>query len=65
MFTVFGATGHTGSVVVERLLAAGKQVRVIVRSADKAPQAPSRSSAMSPIRSWSTGRSRAPKARTS
>jgi uncharacterized protein YbjT (DUF2867 family) len=37
MFTVVGATGHTGRVVVERLLAAGKQVRVIVRSLDKAP----------------------------
>jgi len=42
MFTVFGATGHTGSVVVERLLAAGKQVRAVVRSADKAPQATER-----------------------
>jgi uncharacterized protein YbjT (DUF2867 family) len=30
MFTVFGATGNTGSVVVERLLAAGKQVRAVV-----------------------------------
>jgi uncharacterized protein YbjT (DUF2867 family) len=34
MFTVFGATGNTGSVVVERLLAAGKQVRAVVRSND-------------------------------
>ena len=42
MFTVFGATGHTGSVVVERLLAAGKQVRAVVRSADKVPQATER-----------------------
>jgi uncharacterized protein YbjT (DUF2867 family) len=30
MFTVFGATGNTGSVVVERLLTAGKQVRAVV-----------------------------------
>jgi uncharacterized protein YbjT (DUF2867 family) len=35
MFTVFGATGNTGSIVAERLLAAGKQVRAVVRSADK------------------------------
>lgn len=35
MFTVFGATGHTGSVVVERLLAAGKQVRAVVRDRAK------------------------------
>jgi len=35
MFTIFGATGHTGSVIAERLLAAGKQVRAVVRSADK------------------------------
>jgi uncharacterized protein YbjT (DUF2867 family) len=34
MFTVFGATGNTGSVVLERLLAAGKQVRAVVRSKD-------------------------------
>jgi uncharacterized protein YbjT (DUF2867 family) len=32
MFTVFGATGNTGSVVVERLRAAGKQVRAVVRA---------------------------------
>jgi uncharacterized protein YbjT (DUF2867 family) len=32
MFTVFGATGNTGSVVAERLLAAGKQVRAVARS---------------------------------
>lgn len=31
MFTVFGATGNTGSIVVERLLAAGKQVRAVAR----------------------------------
>lgn len=37
MFTVFGATGHTGAVVVQRLLAARKQVRVVVRDAGKAP----------------------------
>jgi uncharacterized protein YbjT (DUF2867 family) len=35
MFTVFGATGNTGSIVAERLLASGKQVRAVVRSADK------------------------------
>jgi uncharacterized protein YbjT (DUF2867 family) len=36
MYVVMGATGNTGSVVARRLLAAGKPVRVIVRSADKA-----------------------------
>lgn len=35
MFTVFGATGNTGSVVAERLLAAGKKVRVAVRDPKK------------------------------
>ncbi|HEY1549871.1 MAG TPA: NmrA family NAD(P)-binding protein [Kofleriaceae bacterium] len=34
MFTVFGATGNTGSIVVERLLAAGKHVRAVVRTND-------------------------------
>jgi uncharacterized protein YbjT (DUF2867 family) len=34
MFTVFGATGNTGSVVIERLLAAGKRVRAVVRTND-------------------------------
>jgi uncharacterized protein YbjT (DUF2867 family) len=42
MFTVFGATGNTGSVVVERLLAAGKQVRAVVRSKDAKIQATER-----------------------
>lgn len=36
MFIVTGATGHTGSVVAEALLAAGKKVRVVVRNAGKA-----------------------------
>lgn len=35
MYVVTGATGNTGSVVAEKLLAAGKPVRVIGRSADK------------------------------
>lgn len=35
MFIVLGATGHTGSVVAETLLAHGQPVRVVVRSADK------------------------------
>lgn len=35
MFTIFGATGNTGSVVADALLAQGKKVRVVVRSADK------------------------------
>lgn len=36
MFVVLGATGNTGSIVAERLLAAGKKVRVLVRDAAKA-----------------------------
>ena len=36
MFTIFGATGNTGSVVASDLLAKGRKVRVVVRSADKA-----------------------------
>ncbi|MFT3766246.1 MAG: NmrA family NAD(P)-binding protein [Minicystis sp.] len=36
MFTVFGATGNTGSIVAERLLAAGKRVRAVTRNPDKA-----------------------------
>lgn len=36
MFVVTGATGNTGSVAAEALLDAGKQVRVVVRSAAKA-----------------------------
>ena len=35
MFIVLGATGHTGSVVAETLLAHGQPVRVVVRSIDK------------------------------
>lgn len=35
MFVVLGATGHTGSAVVETLLAHKQPVRVIVRAADK------------------------------
>ncbi|HEX7454389.1 MAG TPA: NmrA family NAD(P)-binding protein [Polyangiaceae bacterium] len=36
MFVITGATGNTGSVAAEALLAAGKKVRVVVRSAEKA-----------------------------
>jgi uncharacterized protein YbjT (DUF2867 family) len=32
---VFGATGHVGGVIAERLLAAGRKVRAVARSADK------------------------------
>lgn len=35
MFTVFGASGHTGSVVATRLLEQGKRVRVMVRDPNK------------------------------
>jgi uncharacterized protein YbjT (DUF2867 family) len=35
MYVVIGATGNTGSVVASRLLDAGKQVRVVVRAANK------------------------------
>ena len=35
MFVVLGANGHTGSIVADRLLAAGKKVRVFVRDASK------------------------------
>jgi NAD(P)H dehydrogenase (quinone) len=35
MFVVLGATGHTGSVVSETLLARKQPVRAVVRSADK------------------------------
>ncbi len=35
MFTIFGANGHTGSIVASRLLDAGKQVRVVARDAAK------------------------------
>jgi len=36
MFVITGATGNTGSVAAEALLDAGKQVRVVVRTASKA-----------------------------
>lgn len=36
MFVVTGATGNTGSIVAETLLAAGAKVRVVVRDAAKA-----------------------------
>jgi uncharacterized protein YbjT (DUF2867 family) len=36
MFVITGATGHTGSVAAETLLAAGHSVRVVVRDAAKA-----------------------------
>src|SRR5579862_5151033 len=35
MIAVIGATGHTGKVVAETLLAAGEKVRAIGRTADK------------------------------
>lgn len=35
MYAITGATGNTGSVVVEQLLAAGKKVRAIGRSTEK------------------------------
>lgn len=35
MFVVTGVSGHTGSVVASRLLAAGKPVRVVVRAEEK------------------------------
>jgi uncharacterized protein YbjT (DUF2867 family) len=35
MFVIAGATGHVGSVAADRLLAAAKPVRVIVRSPDR------------------------------
>ncbi len=35
MFTVFGANGHTGSVVATHLLDAGKKVRLVVRDPNK------------------------------
>ncbi|HEY4242012.1 MAG TPA: NmrA family NAD(P)-binding protein [Kofleriaceae bacterium] len=38
MYTVFGASGHTGRIVTERLIAAGKQVRAVVRDAARAPR---------------------------
>ena len=38
MFVINGATGNTGSVVAKTLLAAGKQVRAVVRSEAKAAE---------------------------
>jgi len=35
MYVITGATGNTGKVITEKLLAAGQQVRVIGRSVDK------------------------------
>lgn len=35
MFVVTGVTGNTGSIVAQRLLDAGKKVRVVVRNAEK------------------------------
>src|SRR4051794_10748643 len=35
MYVILGATGHTGSVVAETLLAQKQPVRVVVRSAEK------------------------------
>ena len=36
MYVITGATGHSGSVAAQTLLAAGKKVRVLVRDASKA-----------------------------
>jgi uncharacterized protein YbjT (DUF2867 family) len=38
MFVIAGATGHVGSVVASRLLAAGKRVTVLVRDREKGSQ---------------------------
>jgi uncharacterized protein YbjT (DUF2867 family) len=35
MYVITGATGHTGKIIAEQLLAAGKQVKVIGRSAER------------------------------
>jgi uncharacterized protein YbjT (DUF2867 family) len=35
MYVVLGATGNTGSVVAEKLLKAGKKVRVVGRDSKK------------------------------
>ena len=38
MFVVIGATGHTGSIVAEKLLAQGEKVRVVGRDGRKLDQ---------------------------
>ena len=35
MYVITGATGNTGKVVAERLLAEGRKVRVVGRNAEK------------------------------
>jgi uncharacterized protein YbjT (DUF2867 family) len=35
MYVLTGATGHTGSVIAKKLLAHGKKVRVVGRSAER------------------------------
>jgi len=35
MYVITGASGHTGSVIAKRLLAQGKKVRVVARSAER------------------------------
>jgi uncharacterized protein YbjT (DUF2867 family) len=35
MYVVTGSTGHTGSVIAKKLLAHGKKVRVVGRSAER------------------------------
>lgn len=37
MYTIFGASGNTGRIVAEKLIAAGKRVRAVVRDSTKAP----------------------------
>jgi uncharacterized protein YbjT (DUF2867 family) len=46
LFTVFGATGHTGSIVASQLLAAGHRVRAVVRHPDKAAGLAARGAAL-------------------
>ncbi len=46
IFVVAGATGHVGSVVASELLAAGHEVRAIVRSVDKAKALASQGAAL-------------------
>src|SRR5208282_3784689 len=35
MYVIIGATGNTGKIIAEKLLAAGQKVRVVGRSAEK------------------------------